>query len=274
MLHTVWFTLLALSTAFALTACAESRSPATAGPSVPETRKTSEFLKDADIIQLSNATAFVLPATAGPASSGGLKRWVWYAPTFIDGTTPMAAQHAYYVDALRSSGIAVVGVDVGESYGSPAGRAAFAEFWAWLQVHGYSKSGGWILQSRGGLQGYTFLLEHPDAATAVAGIYPLLTYDDYIGPAGMHSAWNLTLDQFNAAKGLSDPLAHAAAFTFPILHVHGDADITTTYAREVEFMQRAPNSELITVPGLAHEYYNLEFFGEPRLINFLKEHLQ
>lgn len=256
-----------------LSICVGCAKPSESTPSATSYR--NEFLLGADFIHLAGGKGFVLPATAGFSASGD-KPWVWYAPTFVDGTgvTPMAGQMSFYMEQLRSAGIAVVGCDVGESYGSPAGRAAFLEFYQWLTSHGYSASGGWILQSRGALQGYTFLLEHPEAARAVVGIYPLLTYDDYVGPVGMAPAWNLTLEEFNAVKSQSDPLVNATKFAFSILHLHGDADEVTHFAHDADFTAHAPDAALLTVPSLGHEFYSSEFFAEPKVIAFLKEKLQ
>lgn len=45
--------------------------------------------------------------------------WVWYAPTFS--SLPEAREHWMFQQFL-AAGIAIAGVDVGESYGSPRSR--------------------------------------------------------------------------------------------------------------------------------------------------------
>ncbi len=45
--------------------------------------------------------------------------WVWYAPT-LPGLP--AVEEKWMFDKFFAAGIAIAGIDVGESYGSPAGR--------------------------------------------------------------------------------------------------------------------------------------------------------
>ena len=49
--------------------------------------------------------------------------WVWYAPTFPN--LPEAREH-WMFEQFLAAGIAIAGVDVGESYGSPKGRAVYS----------------------------------------------------------------------------------------------------------------------------------------------------
>ena len=61
----------------------------------------------------------------------GFKPWVWYAPSL---STPegkwtlRSERHAEVVKPLLEKGFYFCGVDVGESYGGPAGRRTFTEF--------------------------------------------------------------------------------------------------------------------------------------------------
>ena len=71
-----------------------------------------------ELFEIERQTAFLIPPASRPA--GGLTPWVWYAPTLLP----------VYPDDLEEwmfrrfldHGIAVAGIDVGESYGSPADR--------------------------------------------------------------------------------------------------------------------------------------------------------
>ena len=59
----------------------------------------------------------------------GATPWIWYAPTFVRSERALPNRdHAWIFERLLAMGFAVAGVDVGESYGSPAGRADFSEF--------------------------------------------------------------------------------------------------------------------------------------------------
>ena len=59
----------------------------------------------------------------------GPRPWIWYAQTFVQpgGGLPDAS-HSWMFEQWLNSGFAIGGVDVGESYGNPAGRAAFTDF--------------------------------------------------------------------------------------------------------------------------------------------------
>ena len=71
-----------------------------------------------------------------------------------------------------NSGFAIGGVDVGESYGNPAGRAAFTEFYrAVVNRYGLSQKACLLPQSRGGLMLYNWAAEHPDWVQCIGGIY-------------------------------------------------------------------------------------------------------
>ena len=49
--------------------------------------------------------------------------WVWYAPT-LPGLP--ASSEKWMFERFLKAGIAIAGVDVGESYGSPKGRAVYS----------------------------------------------------------------------------------------------------------------------------------------------------
>lgn len=230
-----------------------------------------DILADGELVYLAgNYQGFVLMPTANQTSP---IKWVWYAPTLLaNGGTPMAEQHAVYFDQLRANGYAIIGVDVGESFGSPYGRAGFQALYNYLLGHNFELSGVFILQSRGALMGYTYLLEHPTVAKAVVGIYPLLTFNDYVGPQGMAPAWGLSEVDFNLISPNSDPALNASQFNFPIYHIHGDADVVVHLEPNQQFVATAPNAVLDIFPNLGHEFYSNDFFANPDVINFIQLH--
>src|SRR5580765_7963701 len=99
------------------------------------------------------------------------KPWVWYAPTIATAGLP-DAHDQWLIARWAAVGIVTKGVDVGESYGSPAGRALFTDFYNKTVAEGFSATPCFYLRSRGGLQGYDWLSEHPSSAACIAGIYP------------------------------------------------------------------------------------------------------
>ena len=53
----------------------------------------------------------------------------WYAPTFVNSPGALPDQeHDWLFRQFLAHGMAIAGVNVGESFGNPAGRAAFTEF--------------------------------------------------------------------------------------------------------------------------------------------------
>jgi len=55
--------------------------------------------------------------------------WVWYAPTLCGLT---AKSEVWMFNQFLAKGIAIAGIDVGESYGSPQGRATYTAFYDYL----------------------------------------------------------------------------------------------------------------------------------------------
>ena len=67
-------------------------------------------------------------------------------------------------ERFLAEGIAVAGVDVGESYGSPQGRAHFTALYRELvERRGFSRKPCLLARSRGGLMLYNWAAEHPES---------------------------------------------------------------------------------------------------------------
>lgn len=153
--------------------------------------------------------------------------WVWYAPTFPN--LPEAREDWMFQQFL-AKGIAIAGIDVGESYGSPAGRKHFTALYKELvNNRGFASKAALLARSRGGLMLYNWASEHPESVVCIAGIYPVCDLRSYPGLDKACGAYGLTrmelekqLDQHNPVARLS-PLAKAGV---PIFHIHGDVDKT------------------------------------------------
>ena len=76
-----------------------------------------------EVILVGGHTAFIIPAKANSATKA--KPWVWYSPT-LPGLPGKEEQWMF--EQLLGAGIAIAGIDVGESFGSPAGRKLFTSF--------------------------------------------------------------------------------------------------------------------------------------------------
>ena len=85
--------------------------------------------------------------------------WVWYAPTL---SSPPDASHEWMFGQWLNHGIAIAGVDVGESFGNPAGRAGFTALYEKLTGEMRLAPKACLLaQSRGGLMHYNWAAEIP-----------------------------------------------------------------------------------------------------------------
>ena len=119
------------------------------------------------------------------------------------------------------------GIDVGESYGSPTGRAVFQQLYEHMVAKGYSTKPVLLARSRGGLMLYNWAAEHPDCVAGVAGIYPVCNLESYPGLKKAAPAYEMTPDELkeNLAKhNPIDRLAPLAKAKVPIYHLHGDKD--------------------------------------------------
>lgn len=217
--------------------------------------------------------AFVILPTR-PAADG-TKPWIWYAPTLI-GHHPDES-HAWMFHAALERGFAIGGIDVGESYGNPPGRAAFSDFHRLVTTtYGLAPKACLVAQSRGGLMLYNWAAENPGRVQCIAGIYTVCDLRSYprLAVAGAAygfdaQAWDSELPRHNPV----DRLAPLAAARIPILHVHGDADsVVPLEANSAELIARyralGGPGELIVVPGKGHQVCD-EFFRCQALLDFL-----
>ncbi|MBC8290611.1 MAG: hypothetical protein H8E37_09865, partial [Planctomycetes bacterium] len=131
-------------------------------------------------------------------------------------------------DRLHVAGIAIAGVDVGESYGSPEGRAVYEALYEELtQRRGYGTKPVLLARSRGGLMLYSWAVEHPGSVAGVAGIYPVCNIASYPGVARAAPAYGMTAKQLEeklAEHNPIDRLKTLAAARVPIFHLQGDSD--------------------------------------------------
>ena len=92
----------------------------TAEPTVTAGKKSLPLPGEA--FQLDGHDAFVITP---PGAKAGIP-WVWYAPTLRG--LPGGAE-VWMFEQFLAAGIAVAGIDVGESYGSPEGREIYSRFY-------------------------------------------------------------------------------------------------------------------------------------------------
>ncbi|MBN1422578.1 MAG: prolyl oligopeptidase family serine peptidase [Planctomycetes bacterium] len=200
--------------------------------------------------------------------------WVWYAPTLPGHPDP---SHAWMFRQFLARGIAIAGIDVGESYGNPGGRAVYAAFSRFLEAK-RDLSGKAILlpQSRGGLMLYNWAVEDPRRVAAIAGIYTVCDLRSWPGlekACGAYGMDEATLAAHLAAHNPVDRLKPLADARVPILHIHGDSDSVVPIEKNAgEVVRRirdlGGSAQLIVVPGKGHEVVP-QFFRSQAFADFI-----
>ncbi len=199
--------------------------------------------------------------------------WVWYAPT-LPGLP--AKSEVWMFERFLAKGVAIAGIDVGESFGNPQGRARFAAFYAHLtKTRNFRQKPCLLARSRGGLMLYNWAVENPDCVGGVAGIYPVCNLASYPSIERAAAAYGLAppdlaaiLTQHNPI-GRIEPLAKAGV---PIFHIHGDQDkVVPLEANSAELAKhyRAAGGpvEIEVVPGQGHNMW-VGWFQSQKLTDF------
>jgi hypothetical protein len=220
--------------------------------------------------------AFMLQPEGG-ADEGG-RPWVWYAPTL---DKHPGAEEVWMFDQFTAKGIAIAGVNVGESYGSPQGVALFTALYEHLTTqYGWAGKPALLARSRGGLMLYNWAAVNGDRVGCIAGIYPVCNLASYPGFDQAAEAYGLTpdalaqrVDEFNPI----DRLAPLASSDVPIYHVHGDADeVVPLEANSAIINERydalGGRMMLEVIPGGGHDVQSF-WFENQSLVDFVIENL-
>jgi pimeloyl-ACP methyl ester carboxylesterase len=244
---------------------------AAAQPSAPPAKISLER----ETFTIDGRPAFVI----APAKQlDGPTPWVLYAPTLGRGL-PGGAEHWMFRQFLEA-GIAIAGVDVGESYGSPQGRATYNALHKLLTAQrGFAPQACLLARSRGGLMLYCWAVENPQKVKCAAGIYPVCNIASYPGLARASGAYGLTAEQLKAELSNHNPPERMAALAkakVPIFHIHGDVDKTVPLAANsallAERYQAAGGKMQIKVAkGQGHNMWR-GFFECQELVDFVIEH--
>ncbi|MDP6635429.1 MAG: dienelactone hydrolase family protein [Phycisphaerae bacterium] len=180
-----------------------------------------------ELFKVEGRPAFLILPTDAKANVESPVPWVWYAPTLRG----LPGRHEKWMfDQFLDKGIAIAGVDVGESYGSPKGRAVYSALYKQLvEKRGLAKKACLLARSRGGLMLYNWAAENPNRVACIAGIYPVCNLTSYPGLNRACGAYGMTKEQLAATLTDHNPidrLALLAKAKTPIFHIHGDRDGT------------------------------------------------
>ena len=207
-------------------------------------------------------------------AADGSKPWIWYAPTFIGGHPDPS--HEWMFKQFLAKGFAIGGIEVGESFGNPKGRAAYTGFYQFVvKQHGLSPKACLLPQSRGGLMLYNWAAENPDCVRCIGGIYTLCDVRSFPGLEKACEAYGMTPRELSERLSQHNPidrLAPLAKANVPILHVHGDVDTTVPLEENPGELARRYRSlggsaQIVVIKDKGHEVCS-EFMQCPALLEF------
>lgn len=224
-----------------------------------------------EVFDVAGRTAFLIPAKIEAGSER--KPWVWYAPTLPNLPGP---EERWMFERFQAAGVAIAGIDAGESYGSPAGNKVFDALHAAMLARGYSSKPVLLGRSRGGLMTLSWATANPSKVGGFAGIYPVCDLSSYPGIERAAGAYGLEpkalrarLKEFNPVDRL-EGLAKAGVALFAI---HGDVDkvvpLEANSGRvKARYAALGGKMTLIVPRGQGHNMWS-GFFQCPELVEFV-----
>lgn len=205
--------------------------------------------------------------------------WVWYAPTLPGLPGP---EEDWMFTHFTRAGIAVAGIDVGESYGSPDGCALFTALYDELtKKRNFARKMVLLGRSRGGLMTLSWAAENPEKVAGFAGIYPVCNIASYPGVGRASGAYHLTEDALQAQLSQHNPIDRLAALAqakVPLFAIHGDSDTVVPLEQNSGVVRQRYTAlggamTLLIPPGQGHNMWT-GFFQCRELVAFVLLHAQ
>jgi Carbohydrate esterase, sialic acid-specific acetylesterase/Prolyl oligopeptidase family len=203
--------------------------------------------------------------------------WVLYGPTLPP--LPDEAERWMH-ERFVAAGVAVVGVDVGEAYGSPKSHPAFDALHAELVRRGFASKGCLLGRSRGGLLTVSWGTMRPERVSGVAGIYPVYDVRSYPGVTKAAPAYGVTPEELTARLSELNPISRVEVLAragVPAFLIHGDQDVVVPLPENSgEFVHRyqavgaGALVKLVVLPGQGHNMFE-GFFRSTELVDFVIE---
>ncbi len=206
--------------------------------------------------------------------TGSVRGWVWYTPTLPGLPGP---EEGWMFRRFLAAGLAIGGVDAGESYGSPDGNRVFDAFYAEMtRKQKLSRRPVFLARSRGGLMALSWASQHPKWVAGIAGIYPVCDLTSYPGIEKAAPAYHLDppslarkLTRYNPINRLR-PLARA---NVPLYLLHGDVDTLVPLERnsgqvQKRYIELHGPVELQVATGQGHNMWSGFFECQP-LVDFV-----
>lgn len=201
--------------------------------------------------------------------------WICYAPTLAGYPD---SHEKWMHEQFLAAGVAVAGIDVGEGYGSPAGRDSFSALYRELtEKRGFASKPCLLGRSRGGLWVTSWAAKNPDKVAGIAGIYPVFDLRTYPGVAKAAPAYQLSATELESQLAALNPINGVetlAKAKIPVLFIHGDEDkVVPLKENSAEFVERYKQADaeklatLIVPKGQGHNFWE-GFFRCQELIDF------
>lgn len=224
------------------------------------------------VFLVENRVAFVIePPESRPDTP---RRWVWYAPTLPNLPGP---EERWMFERFLKAGMAIAGIDVGESYGSPDGRQLFTAFHEHLTTkRNYSPKAVLLGRSRGGLMTLGWAVENPEKVAGFAGVYPVCNIASYPGIPQASGAYRMTPEQLQSKLPEHNPidrLEQLAKAKVPLFAIHGDIDkvvpleMNSGLVRD-RYEKFGGKMQLLVPAGQGHNMWS-GFFQSQELVDFV-----
>jgi acetyl esterase/lipase len=232
-----------------------------------------ELILEGETFLVDDCPAFILWPSQEKRSTP--QPWVMYSPTLP--RYPDVHEkwmHQQFLDA----GVAVAGIDIGESYGSPEGRKHFSALYKELTTkRNFGAKPCLLGRSRGGLWSSSWAIRNTNKVAGLAGIYPVFDLTTYPGMKRAAPAYKMSKKDLAAAIKQHNPIEKVGTLAkakIPIFIIHGDIDnvvpLKQNAARLVE-IYNAFNAqglvELEVVKGQGHNFFE-GFFTSQKLVDF------
>ncbi len=221
-------------------------------------------------------TAFLILPPPAKRRTGPMP-WVWYAPTLPN--LP-GKEERWMFERWLAEGIAIAGIDVGESYGSPPGRTLYSSFYTYLVTQrGLLPRASLLGRSRGGLMHYNWASENPDKVACIAGIYPVCNLTSWPGLARASGAYGLSATELKAVLGKHNPISRLSPLAkakVPIFHIHGDQDRVVPLEANSRIVAERYGNENgpVTLKVIRNQGHNMwpGWFQDQDLVDFVIRH--
>ncbi|MEI8369971.1 MAG: prolyl oligopeptidase family serine peptidase [Planctomycetia bacterium] len=249
---------------------AQEPAAAAAAPS------TKNLVVPGEVFSVDGHTAFLFtPAEVNALPPGAPRPWILYGPTLA--AYPDEAERWMH-ERFTEAGVAVAGIDTGESYGSPIAVAATEKLHAEMVKRGYAAKPALLGRSRGGLWASAWAIAHPDLTAGLGGIYPVYDWRTYPGVDSAAGAYGLTPADLLANVEELCPVERidvAARAGIPVCIIHGDIDVvvpiepnSARLKARYEALGKGDLVELIVAEGQGHNFWE-GFFHCQKLVDFL-----